>query len=57
MRLLNIQESQGIILGFVALIILVIIILSIKKWGWKSLIFWLIVGFIAYLLISDAVLN
>ena len=49
MRLLNIQESQGIILGFVALIILVIIILSIKKWGWKSLIFWLIVGFIAYL--------
>ncbi len=55
MFLLNIQETQGIILGVVALIILVIVILSIRKWGWKSLIFWLIVGFIAYLLISDAV--
>lgn len=55
MNLLGIQEAQGVILGIVALIILIIVIFSVKKWGWKSLIYWLIAGFIAYLLISDAV--
>lgn len=57
MILLDIQESLGLILVFVALIILICIIWGIRKYGWKSLIFWLIVGFIWYLYISDAILN
>jgi predicted cobalt transporter CbtA len=57
MFLLSIQEAQAVILGFAALIILIIIIFSVRKWGWKSLIFWLIIGFIAYLLISNVILG
>lgn len=55
MILSDIQESQGVILGFVALIILIIIIWSIIKKGWRVLIFWLIIGLLAYLYISDAI--
>lgn len=57
MTSLNIQEAQGVILGFVALIILIIIIISIRKWGWKAAIFWIIVGIIAFLRISSTILN
>lgn len=57
MVLLGIQEAQAVILGFGALVILIIIILSVRKWGWKSLIFWLIVGFLTYLFFSDAVFS
>jgi len=57
MNLLSIEKSQAVILGFVALIILIIVILSVRKWGWKFLIFWIIAEFFAYLFISDAILN
>ena len=53
MNLVGIQESQGVILLFVAIIIGVIVIASIIKHGIKSLIFWLI----AYLYISNAILG
>ncbi len=54
--ILDIQESQGVILGFVALIILIIVIWSIKKYGWKAAFVCIMIGLCAYLYISDAIL-
>jgi hypothetical protein len=52
----NIFESQAVILGFVALIILVCIIYAVIKRK-KSLIVWLIIGLLGYLYIASSVLN
>jgi len=57
MSLAGVQESQAVILGFAALIILVIVILSVKRYGIKSLIWWIIIGIMAYLFISSAILD
>jgi len=42
--------AHPLILAVVAVIILIIVVASIKKWGIKSLVYWLIAGLIAYLL-------
>jgi len=57
MYLAGVQESQGVILLFAAIIILFIVVRTTIKFGIKSLIGWLIVGIIAYLLISDAIIR
>ncbi|MFA5436448.1 MAG: hypothetical protein WC372_10470 [Candidatus Neomarinimicrobiota bacterium] len=49
--------AHPLILAVVAVIILIIVVASIKKWGIKSLVYWLIAGLIAYLLISNAILG
>lgn len=55
MPLLSIQGSQAIILGFAAIIILVCVIAGIKKFGIKSILWWIGIGILAYLFFSDAV--
>ena len=55
----DITESQAVIVGAIALIILVIIVAGIVKGvgkGWKWILWLLLLGIIAYLLISAEIL-
>ena len=57
MILLSIQQAQAVILLVVAVIIFILVILSIRKWGIKSIFYWIVAGLLAYLFISDAILS